>query len=188
MMKKIVYNSPVVLSFVILSFCALLLNQVTNGLANRLLFSAYRFNPLDIFGYFRMFGYTLGHVSWSHFSGNMMIILLTGPLLEEKYGSKILLRIMIITALATSFLHVLFSNQAILGASGIAFCFIMLSSVVSDGDGIPLTLIIIAIIYLGSQIISGLTVTNNVSEFGHLVGGLIGIVSGFKYNPKRSIK
>ena len=42
MSKKIQYNSPVILTFAIVSFGALLLNMITNGWSNRLLFSVYR--------------------------------------------------------------------------------------------------------------------------------------------------
>lgn len=38
--------------------------------------------------YVRLFGHVLGHASWDHFTGNILLILVIGPMIEEKYGSK----------------------------------------------------------------------------------------------------
>ena len=92
MFRKIRYNSPVVLTFVLLSLCAYLLNVLTVGWANRLLFSVYSTGAyLDPLTLVRLFGYVLGHANLEHYFSNMTFILLVGPLLEEKSGSKKLL-------------------------------------------------------------------------------------------------
>ena len=75
-LKKIDYNAPVVLSFAIVSFIALILAYITSGAVNTLLFSTYRFSMLSPMTYLRMFTHVLGHANWEHYSGNMMIILL----------------------------------------------------------------------------------------------------------------
>ena len=80
-MKKITWNSPVILSFVLVSGAALLLNWASGGWANRYLFSVYSGSLLDPLFYVRLFGHVLGHASLSHYSGNMILILLIGPLL-----------------------------------------------------------------------------------------------------------
>ena len=56
---------------------------------------------------------------------------------------------------------------------------IILSSVtcVKD-DKIPLTLIVIVILYLGEQIADGLFVKDNISQLTHIVGGICGGVFG----------
>ena len=60
---------------------------------------------------------------------NMMFFLLLGPGIEEKYGSKNTLIMIAVTALITGLVNYLFFPRAmLLGASGIVFCFIILSS------------------------------------------------------------
>ena len=187
MKRRITYNSPVILTFVLASFAVYGLNWITRGLANRLFFSIYStgsyFDPLMIV---RLFGYVLGHASLEHLFSNMTIILLVGPMLEEKYGSRNLLVLMLMTSGITGIVHVLFFDGALLGASGIAFAMIMLSSFVYiRKDEIPLTFLIMAVVYLGGQIVDGLFVQDSVSQIGHLIGGIIGSIYGFALNASR---
>ena len=99
--KKISYNSPVILTFVFISFFALVLNYITGGVTNRLFFSVYRSSMLSPLFYVRLFGHVLGHASWDHFTGNILLILVIGPMIEEKYGSKRLLIMILFTAFIT---------------------------------------------------------------------------------------
>lgn len=46
--------------------------------------------------------------------------------------------------------------------------------------GIPLTMLLVVALYLGSEIADGLTKTDNVSHLTHIVGGVSGIVFGFR--------
>ena len=186
MFKRIRYNSPVVLTFVFTSFAALILNWITGGMANRLFFSVYSmgayFEPLMAV---RLFGYVLGHASLEHYISNMTIILLVGPMLEEKYGSKKLLSLILVTAAVTGLIQMLLFQGAILGASGIAFAMILLSSfTVSVKDEIPLTFILVAVIFIGQQIYEGIAVSDNISNMAHIVGGLVGGVIGYLLNRK----
>lgn len=181
MKRRITYNSPVVLTFVIACFVVYALNSLTGGWTNRLFFSVYSTGAvLDLLTLVRMFGYVLGHVNLDHLISNMTLVLLVGPMLEEKYGSRNLLVLMGVTAVFTAIVHILFFDGAILGASGIVFAMIMLSSIVYAGkDEIPLTFVIMAIVYLGGQVVDGLFVHDSVSQFGHLLGGLVGSLFGF---------
>ena len=187
-LKKIDYNAPVVLSFAIVSFIALILAYITSGAVNTLLFSTYRFSMLSPMTYLRMFTHVLGHANWEHYSGNMMIILLIGPMLEEKYGSKKLLSLILLTAFITGAVNnLIFPNTALLGASGVAFMMIILGSVTSFRDGkIPLTLIVTVILYLGVQIAEGLFEMDNISQLTHILGGLIGGAYGVMAHGKGS--
>ena len=81
------YNAPVVLTFSLLSLGALLLDMATGGLSTQLLFCVYRAPLTDPLTYARLFGHVLGHAGYSHFMGNIMLLLVIGPPLEEKYGS-----------------------------------------------------------------------------------------------------
>ena len=178
--KKIHYNSPVVLTFFFLSVSALLLDILTKGWTTVHLFSVYR-SPITPLFFVRLFGHVLGHSGYAHFAGNMVLFLVVGPPLEEKYGSKALLAGILLTALVSGLLQcALFPHTALLGASGIVFMLILLSSLAGMKAGsIPLTLILVAVIYLGQELYSGLFVQDNVAHFMHLVGGACGTGFGF---------
>lgn len=187
MKKRIDYNSPVILTFVIVALGALILGMITRGFVTEKFFMVYRsslFNPLT---YLRLFTHVLGHADISHYMGNIMIILLVGPMLEEKYGSQDLLIMMLITAVATGLIFlVFFPNGSLCGASGIAFMMIVLSSATCMRDGkIPLTLILVVALYLGQQIVDGLMIRDNVSQLAHIVGGVLGGAFGFVYRKKQ---
>ncbi|MBP7175695.1 MAG: rhomboid family intramembrane serine protease [Thermoclostridium sp.] len=180
MLKRFHYNSPVILTFALLSVGALILGNLTNMASTRLLFSVYRGNLLDPLFYVRLFGHVLGHVDWEHFFNNFLVILLVGPMLESKYGSKSMITMFVITAFVTGVLNILLFNTALLGASGIVFMLIILSSFVNIREGrIPLTLVLVVIIYFGREIMSGLSVRDNISQLTHIAGGVCGLFFGF---------
>jgi rhomboid protease GluP len=177
--KKIQYNSPVVLSFALASFVSLLLGYLTRGWTTQLFFCVYRSSLLNPFTYIRLFGHILGHANLEHYTGNILLILLIGPMLEEKYGSEQLIKMIGITALVTGILNSLFFSTALLGASGIVYMMIVLSSMVSIQTGkVPLTLIITVLIYLGQEVVAGLFSTDSISQMTHIIGGIVGGVFG----------
>ena len=182
-MKKlrIQYNSPVVLSFALLSLLALILGRLTGGWTTRALFCVYRAPLTDPLTYVRMVGHVLGHSGYAHYMGNMTLLLVIGPPLEEKYGSGRLLGCILFTALVSGLVQfIFFPGTALLGASGIVFMMIVLSSLAGMREGaIPLTLILVVLIYLGGEIVDAVTVRDNVSQLTHIVGGLCGAGLGF---------
>ena len=182
--KRVHYNAPVILTFGLICFAVLILDIATNGETNRLLFSVYRSPLADPLTYPRLFLHAIGHANWAHFLNNFMLLLLIGPMLEERYGAKLLIGMMVVTAFVTGVLHIIvFSNVAKLGASGIVFMFILLSSFTNIQRGrIPLTLVLVLILYIGSEVIAAMTLNNNIAYLTHIVGGLIGAVSGFVVN------
>ena len=119
---RISFNSPVILIFSIASLLVLGISYMTGGVSDRLLFCVYRSSLSDPLTYFRFFGHVLGHANWEHFLSNIMMILVVGPLLEEKYGSTDTLFVILTTAFVTGLIHfIFFPNVALLGASGIVF-------------------------------------------------------------------
>ena len=184
---KISFNSPVILSFAILCFLAVILNFITRGFANQVFFSVYRSSLLNPLAYVRFFGHVLGHAGWSHFFGNITLILVVGPLLEEKYGSANLLFVILATALTTGIVHVVFfPGIMLLGASGVGFALILLSSFTCVKEGeIPLTFILVAVIYIGQQVYEGIFVQDNVSNLTHILGGLVGAALGYVMNKNK---
>ena len=180
-MKRIRYNSPVVLTFALLSLLTLPLDTLTGGWTTQRLFSVYRCSLLDPLAYARFFGHVLGHSGLSHYMNNMLLMLLVGPPLEEKYGSGALLQFIAATALATGLVEfIFFPGYALLGASGVVFMMIVLSSFTDMHRGaVPLTLILVVALYLGGEIVAGLTSADNVSQLAHIVGGVCGMFFGF---------
>lgn len=175
---KITYNSPTILTFTLLSVSVLILSSVL-GDQFRALFTVYAFHPLNPFNYFQLVSHILGHADWPHLLGNFSFILLLGPLLEEKYGSKTLLWMILITAFITGVLYLILFSGGLLGASGIVFMLIILSSLGRFREGtIPLTFILIAILFVGKEVVNAFQ-TNQISEFAHILGGICGAIFGF---------
>lgn len=174
------YNSPVILTFFLLSLAVLFLDQWTDGWTTMHLFCVYRSSLKDPLFYIRLFGHVLGHASWDHFLNNMLLLLVIGPPMEEKYGSIPLLKAIALTAFISGVLQcVLFPRSALLGASGIVFMLIMLSSLAGFSGGIPVTMLLVAVLYLGEQVYDILFVPSNVANFMHIVGAVCGTAFGF---------
>ncbi len=184
---KISFNSPVILSFTILCLVSLLLGTVTKGMTTDLFFSVYRSSLMSPAAYIRFAGHVLGHAGWDHFLGNIMLILVVGPLLEEKYGSSNMLFVILATALVTGIVNFVFFPQVqLLGASGVVFALILLSSFTSLKEGsIPLTFILVALIYIGEQVYQGIFVQDNVANLTHILGGLVGAGLGYVMNKNK---
>lgn len=185
---KISYNAPVALTFALLSLLALVANHFTNGWANATLFSVYRCSLLaDPLGFFRFFGHVLGHSGYAHYIGNMVLILVLGPNLEDRFGSWNVLWAILFTALVSGLVQfIFFPGTALLGASGIVFMMILLSSFGGVKNGtIPTTLILVAIFYLGGELWDAVFVDDNVSQLTHIIGGLCGTVLGFALSGRK---
>ena len=180
--KKIHFNAPVVLSFAGLSLVALILSYLTGGASNRALFSVYRSSLLNPLTYVRLVTHVLGHSGYEHYINNMLMILVIGPPMEEKYGSRALLRAIVITAAVSGFVQMIFfPHSALLGASGIVFMLIVMSSLAGMQEGsIPLTLILVLIFYIGGEVVDGVFARDNISHLGHIIGGLSGAVLGYE--------
>lgn len=180
-------NAPVTLVFTGLCVIATILNYVTGGAANLHVFSTYRSSFADPMTYVRLLTHVFGHADFDHLLSNMTIILLLGPMLEEKYGPATIIEVICLSAVSTGLVNsLLFGNVALCGASGVCFSFILLSSFTSFEEGeIPVTFIIVALLFLGQQVIDGIFVKDNVSNLSHIIGGIVGALMGFALRPKR---
>ena len=186
---KLDYNAPVVLTFALLSAGVMVLSNSTGGGIGQSFFSTQPGMPWDdIVTYFRLFSHIFGHANWEHLFGNFSIILLIGPLLEEKYGSRTMLIMILVTALITSLLNNFFFPTGLMGASGIVFMMILLSSFANLKQGhIPLTFVIIVVLYLGREIYNTLKM-DNISQFAHILGGVCGSIFGFAQKDLGAIR
>ena len=181
------FNSPVILGFIFASFFVVILDAITKGGSTVAFFSVYRSSPLNTLAYIRILGHGRGHEGLKNFFGKNIMILFVGRLLEEKYGSANILFIILATALITGIVHITFFPYVrLLGASGVVFAFILLSSITSFGEGkIPLTFILVALLYIGEQIYDGLFINDNISNLTHIIGGIVGSSLGYIMNKDK---
>lgn len=187
---RITYNAPATLTFSIIAAAVLLLNTILHNSLIPAFFtcpgasSDPAFNPSNILDYFRLLLHIFGHSNWNHFLGNMAFILLLGPVIEERYGSALLILMMTITSLVTGVLNVCFSPSQLLGSSDIAFMMILLTSFTTISKSeIPLSFILILILYIGREILSA-GQNESISTLAHIAGGICGSMFAFLATPK----
>jgi membrane associated rhomboid family serine protease len=181
-MLRLKYNAPVILTFVLL--CTALM-ALSSALFPHLMQSWFVVGPKGSFrfdsfhSYITLFSHVLGHSSWDHLAGNMLLILIIGPLLEEIYGPSEMIFMMAVTAFVTGLANVLFFSTGLLGASGIVFMLVLLASFTNFRKGeIPLTFILVLILYVGREIFASFG-QDDISHFAHIAGGLCGSLFGF---------
>lgn len=178
---KIYINAPITLMFVIICLMTVVLNNMTQGKSTQLFFSTYGSSWLDPLTYIRLVGHVFGHESYSHLMSNVLYLLLLGPILEEKYHYRII-NVILVTAVITGVINNIFQPDiALLGSSGVVFAFILMTSITGKSNGIPITLILVAILWLGQEIYSGIVYADNISQITHIIGGLSGAILGLKY-------
>lgn len=186
-LPKISYNAPVILTFTLIAGVSLFLGWLTDMSSTQNFFMSYPSFDLPKWWYhLGVVTHIFGHANWQHFMGNFFIILLIGPLLEERYGSSFLMEMIFITALLTGLCNAIFFSSALIGASGIVFMLILLGSFVNYEKGeIPLTFILVAGIFLGGELVD-IFKEDNISQFAHIAGGLIGAAFGFALARRKS--
>ncbi|MGI8908494.1 MAG: rhomboid family intramembrane serine protease [Candidatus Sumerlaeaceae bacterium] len=183
-LMRIRYNAPAVLSFSLICVLVQLLAMFSRTFVMSY-FSVggtlYWSHPLE---WFRLFSHVLGHGSWQHLTANLALILLLGPMLEEKYGSGRMLMMILGTAFVVALLNAMLFNTGLFGASSIVFMMIGLTAVVDiRGGEIPLTLVLVALIYVGGELISGFS-PDGISQSAHLFGAATGLGFGYLW-PRR---
>ena len=167
-------------------FIATLLGVISNGRITQSVFMTYHTSLTSPMTYVRFVTHIFGHSGWSHFIGNASYLLLLGPMLEEKHGSKELIEVIGITAVITGIVnYIFFWNVGLCGASGVVFAFIILASFAGFREGeIPLSFVLVAVIFIGQQVYEGIAVQNDISNMAHIVGGIVGAVLGYLLNKK----
>ena len=180
---RIRYNAPVTLTFTLLATGILLVESFTRSSIILTFFTALPrgyFNPTSPAAYLRLISHVLGHAGWEHLMSNFAIILLIGPILEEKYGSRALLWMIIFTALVTGLVNTIFFHTAFCWEpAGIVFMMIILVSFTNVRNGeIPLTFILILVLYLLKELVL-IQGADDVSQTAHILGGICGSMFGF---------
>jgi len=179
--SKFDYNAPVILTYFFICLIILIIDKLCKGKFSATFFTTYKndslLNPLT---YFKLVSHSLGHADWDHLYSNFIKILLIGPLIEEKYGSINLLIAMILTSLIIGIVNKLFGKGGILGASGVAYMLILLSSFVNMENGkIPITLTLIILFFVVDEVIKLFRrKKDGVSHLGHITGAICGAIFG----------
>lgn len=185
---RIKYNAPTVLTFTLICTAIMILSQtlVPNLITDWFLVPGKNTFSLTNFRHWiGLLTHVMGHANWPHLINNFTLILLIGPMLEEIYGSKELLIMIVITSLVTGILNAIIFRSALMGASGVVFMMILLSSFTNFSHGeIPLTFIIVLLLYMGVQLFQSFS-NDNISQFAHVIGGLCGSFFGFSRPDKR---
>ncbi len=181
---RLTYNSPVILTFSLLCVVVWLVGvffprlQLQFFSASPVLSLAY---PGTLLG---LITHCLGHANWNHLLSNLTLILLLGPMVEEKFGSPTLFVLILITAFVTGLCNAFFFDTGLMGASGIVFMLIMLGATANSTQGdIPLTFILVTLLFLGQEA-AALFQDDSISQFAHLLGGVCGGFFGFLLRKK----
>lgn len=126
--------------------------------------------------------HVLGHGDWQHYAGNMLLLLLLGPMVEQRYGTGWFVSIAALTAVVAA-LAALALGHRVLGASGVVFALIGLSSVAGARRGeLPVTMLLVLGIYLGGEV-KNLFADDNISQLSHIIGGFVGGAVGLALAP-----
>lgn len=182
---KLKYNAPVTFSFALIATFILALDKFLfpGMVASWFTAPGRLWNPSNPAHYFSLVFYVFGHESWAHLWSNFLILLLLGPILEEKYDSRSLLIMMAATALTVGVFQVLLAQPPLTGSSALGFMMIMLVSFARVRPGeIPISLILIFIVYLLNELTRAAAEGGSVSAAAHIIGGLCGVIFGFLKN------
>lgn len=108
-------------------------------------------------------------------------LLLSAIVLLELSAWTTLSHAVSLTGLLTALVHIIFWDHTLIGASGIVFMMIVLSSLVDlKGKEIPLTFILVVLLFIGQEV-RGSFADDQVSQFAHITGGVLGAIFGFAY-------
>lgn len=177
-------NAPITLGFCGICVIALILQFITGGRSTALVFSTYGSSWLNPLTYVRLLGHVFGHADFNHLLSNLMYILILGPMLEEKYKDR-LIYVIGVTAIVTGIINnIFFPNTSLLGASGVVFAFILLSSITGSSQGVPLTSLLVAILWIGGEVFDMVALKDNISQLTHIIGGFTGFIIGMKFKRR----
>ncbi len=181
------YNAPVTLTFALLSLLALALNELTDGWTTQNLFCFYKSALSDYLTYPRAVLHVLGNTSLTTCTGNIIVMLVVGPAAEERFGSAKVFFAVLLTALAgAAIMWFLFPDATIMGASGVLFMMMVLASFACARSGeIPITLLLVLVLFLGSEVLRAVTGSAGLQELTHIAGGGVGILLGLLFNRRR---
>ncbi len=198
------YDSPVTLSFVLLSAAIFALDSfVLKGFLTKNIFSCRissstqlpAFDYKNFLDYIRLFTYVLGNMNLEILLANSTFLLLLGPSLEENYGSAVLLLMIFTSALVSGVLNVCLISSPVYGAKCVVFMMICLAAITSFAKkDIPLSWILVFALYFALSLSSSYKdiskdkfnfLSSSLSTLTNLAGGITGSLFGFLVSPKK---
>ncbi len=187
MKLRLRYNSPVILTFTLAATAVLIIDSIQGGTFSAQFFAVHpTFQATKALSYLRLVTHVLGHQNWLHLMANFSFVLLIGPILEEKYGSLQILAMIVLTAVVTGILNVVFFPTPLYGASGVVFMLILLSSFTNFRAGdVPLTFVLVVALFLTKEVVDAVTREDEISQFAHIIGGICGGMFGFLTTSRR---
>ena len=184
---KIIYDAPFSITLsIILLVVMILIKQMPKEFgafftAPGCQGSAAAFNWKNLSHYARLFFHIFGHKSWSSLTLNISFILLLGPSLEEKFGSKLLAVMTLTAAFISGVINASFIPSVLYGAGSVVFMMILLTAYTAiNKDKLSFAFIMLfAVFLMNGFLTSGETAESAVSVIAHIAGGLSGSIFGF---------
>lgn len=182
---KITVKAPLTVIFAVVTVMFYFLFQ-NNGPVPRVFVLHGDFQLTDPLWYPSLIGYTMGHVSINHLVGNMSLFILLGHIIEKRYGSKKMFFMLTATGAVTALMHILLFDHKLIGASGLVFMMIVLSSLIDIRDReLPISFLLIVVLFIGKEVVESFE-NDAVSQFAHIFGGVMGAVFGFRFRRSGS--
>lgn len=197
---KVSYDAPVTLTFVIVSVVFFLLNSfvIKNGALEKILASpttqagALPFIVKQPVSYLRLLLYIFGAGQAAGVMGgtsagavlitNLILIMLLGPAMEERYGSVIIGIMIFVSALFSGVLNACFCAESLVGAVPLVCMMIFLNAFMSfSKKTFPLSFAAVVVLFVFLEIFSG---AGAVKIIICIAGGLCGSLFAFLTSPK----
>lgn len=177
--RRFTFNAPVIIICAFLSGMVLLLDTVSGGTLGEFMFMTYRSSWTDPMTYFRLVFSFLGHSSMTHYLNNMTLFLLLGPVLEKKYGERLIVIVILTASVFSGLVNALFFESAIRGTGAVDFAFvILLAMTLCKKREIPVSLILVICVYAASEAYSIAALGEAGSALSHISGGICGFLFG----------
>lgn len=187
---KLSYDAPVTLTFVLICAFFFLLNSflIKNDVFSKLLSSPTSTagnlpfiisNPIC---YLRLFVYIFGANESSVLFINLILIMLLGSSMEERYGSIIIGIMIFVAALFAGVLNACFCKESLVGALPVVCMMIFLNAFMSfSKKKFPLSFAFVMILFVVLELSNG---SNIISLIICIAGGLCGSLFAFLTSSK----
>lgn len=189
---SVLYDAPVTVTFaLIVIFVFLVDGAIFKGnLSAKYLLAPTAANGANPFSfkiplsYIQVLFHVVASVEQTALLSNVIIILLLGPILEEKYGSVIIGLMMVLSALLSGVLNASFCLVGSSGADSIVFMFVLLNSYLSvSKKKIPLSAVIVLILFISGEFFAK-NPNGFIGILVNIAGGLCGSLLAFLTSPK----
>lgn len=157
-------------------------------------FAMYDFNDSSLFKPWQIITYQFLHGGLFHIVFNMLVLLSFGPLVEHEYGTKRFWIYYLLCGVASCLLHSVMLNSGdipLVGASGSIWGVLMMFTFLYPNQKLYLFFIpigikakyIVTFMFL-FEVFGGFTMNDGTAHFGHVGGGLMGLILFSLYKMK----